>query len=61
MSLRRSCRCPRCGSDHARPIRRWRVGDYLAVLTGRRPFACQICRRRFRSVGRTPAAVADAA
>ena len=51
----RFCRCPRCGSRDARAIRRWRVGDYFAVLTGRRPFVCQICRRRFRSIGR-PAA-----
>ena len=51
MTIRWSLHCPRCDSQDARPIRRWRVGDYAAALIGRRPFACQVCRRRFRSHG----------
>lgn len=51
MMLRNPLRCPRCGSSYARPVRRWRVGDYVPALVGRRPFACQMCRQRFRSRG----------
>lgn len=39
MTFRRALHCPRCGSTHARPVRRWRVGDYVAALVTRRPGA----------------------
>ena len=44
-------RCSRCGSQHARPIRRWPTSDYIVAFIGQRPFACQVCRQRFRSHG----------
>ena len=58
MTIRWSLHCPRCDSQDARPIRRWRIGDYVAALIARRPFACQVCRRRFRSAGRASAETA---
>lgn len=42
-------RCPRCGSDHVRLLRREGLADFVASGAGFHPFACQLCAYRFRA------------
>lgn len=42
-------RCPRCGRDYVRLVRREGLADVVASAAGFHPFACQLCAHRFRA------------
>lgn len=42
-------RCPRCGKDFVRQVRREGLAEIVAAAVCVHPFVCQLCARRFRA------------
>jgi len=42
-------RCPRCGRDFVRQVRREGLAEIVAAAAGLHSFACQLCAHRFRA------------